>query len=172
VSTAKLNVWITAIGDPCHIIEPPPDEQWYVHIVDCEGNVLTWCGRKFRDIPTKCGHAEIEIPPGCYAVFASHSKEGEGVGEFGNRLTHVQIVRANCGDHVCVTLFSPSLWHCGTWFRAAIEQHAAGLAKAGVNQDVARAAIGAVQNLLNNMKPDRFAANLEAFQEKPRKAKR
>ena len=169
MSTAKLNVWITEIGDPCHIIQPPKGEEWFVHIVDCEGKVLTWCGRKFRDIPTKCGHAEIEIPPGCYVVFASHSREGEGVGEFGNRLTHVQIVRANCGDHVCVTLFSPSLWYCGTWFNAAVRQQQAALGRAGVDQKTARVALAAVDDLLQKIKPDRFAANLEAFQEKAKK---
>ena len=169
MSTATLNVWITEIGDPCHIINPPPDEQWYVHIVDCDGKVLTWCSKTYRDIPTKCGHAEIEIPPGCYTVFASHSKKGEGVPPFGNRLTHVQIVRANCGDHVCVTLFSPSLWFCGTWFAAALQQHATGLARANVDPRLAKTAITAVQEVLHAMKPEPFAANLEAFQDKPTK---
>jgi hypothetical protein len=168
MSTAKLNVWVTEIGDPCHIINPPNGEQWYVHIVDCEGKVLTWCGRKYRDIPTKCGHVEIEIPPGCYTVFASHSKTGQGVPPFGNRLTHVQIVRANCGDHVCVTLFSPSIWYCGTWFAHAIRYQAADLARAGADEKVQRAALTAVGNLLDTIKPDRFAENLQAFQEEPR----
>ena len=81
----------------------------------------------------------------CPTPFASHSKEGQGVPPFGNRLTHVQVVRANCGDHVCVTLFSPSLWFCGTWFRAAVEQQLNGLTKARVDPKVARGAIDAVQ---------------------------
>ena len=167
MSTATLNVWITAIGDPCHIVD---GDEWFVHIVDCEGKVLQWCGRKFRDIPAKCGHAEIEIPPGCYAVFAGHSKEGSGVPPFGNRLTHVQVVRANCGDHICVTLFSPSLWYCGTWFKAAVEQQIPGLTKARVDQKITRAAIEAVQNLLEALPPaDTFTANLQALQQRPKK---
>jgi hypothetical protein len=161
MSTATLNCWITEIGDPCHIIN---HDEWFVHIVDCEGKVLTWCGKTYRDIPTKCGHAEIEIPPGCYAVFAGHSTKGTGIGEFGNRLTHVQIVRANCGDHVCVTLFSPSLWYCGTWFKAAIKQQAAGLKKAGVDDKTAKAAVDAVQNVLGKLRCDTFTQNLEVFQ--------
>jgi hypothetical protein len=167
MSTAKLNVWITAIGDPCHMMQERSDEQWYVHIVDCEGKVLTWCGRKYRDIETKCGHVEIDIPPGCYAVFASHTKGG-GEGNFGNRLTHVQIVRANCGDHVCVTLFSPTLWYCGTWFADAVRQQTVALRRAGVNEEVARNAIGAVEALLQQGKVDRFTTNtFEALREKP-----
>lgn len=79
MSTAKLNVWITEIGDPCHFIEPSPNENWYVHILDCDGKVLEWCGRRYRDFLAKCGHVEIEVPPGCYTVMASHSPEGKGV---------------------------------------------------------------------------------------------
>jgi hypothetical protein len=161
MSTARLNVWITEIGDPCHIID---HDQWFVHIVDCEGRVLKWCGRTYRDIPTKCGHAEIEIPPGCYAVFAGHTPKTTGT-SFGNRLTHVQIVRANCGDHICVTLFSPSLWHCGTWFKAAITQQAAGLAKAGVDDRTANVVVDAVQKLLAILPCDNFTKNLEVFQQ-------
>lgn len=158
MSTAKFNVWITEIGDPCHVIQEKGDEQWFVHVVDCDGKVVQWCGRKYRDIPAKCGHAEFDLPPGCYAVFASHTAGG-GEGNFGNRLTHVQIVRANCGDHVCVTLFSPTLWYCGTWFSEAVRFQIAQLERAGVRVDVAQNAIGAVQELLGQLKPDRFAAN-------------
>jgi hypothetical protein len=164
MSDANLNVWITAFGDPCHIIDV---DEWFVHVVDCGGKVVKWCGKTYRDIPTKCGHAEIQIPPGCYAVFASHSK-ASATHPFGNRLTHVQIVRVNCGDHACVTLFSPTMWFCGTWFKAAIEQHIELLANAKVDQKTARAAIDAVQNLLAKIPADPFSANLEEFQERPK----
>jgi hypothetical protein len=36
------------------------------------------------------------------------------------------MVRANCGDHACVTLFDPSLHLCGTWLGAAINTFVAG----------------------------------------------
>jgi hypothetical protein len=168
MSTAMLNVWITEIGDPCHIIKPSQQDPrgWFVHVLDCDGQVLEWCDRKYRDIPAKCGHAEIEVPPGCYTVLASHTPgagEINGIPVFGNRLTHVQIVRVNCGDHACVTLFSPTMWHCGTWFKAAIAQEAAGLAKAGVNRDTAKAAITAVDKLLGQMKIDPFTQNMQAL---------
>lgn len=168
----KFNVFISEIGDGCHIIDPPDGEEWFVHVVDCEGKVLKFCGKEFRDIPAKCGHAEFEAPPGCYMVFASHSKKGEGVPPFGNRLTHVQIVRANCGEDVCVTLFSPSLWYCGTWFNAAVRQQVAGLARAGADERITANAIAAVDALLERVKPDRFAENLQAFQERPDNKKR
>jgi hypothetical protein len=169
MSTATLNVWISAIGDPCHIVD---GDHWFVHIVDCEGRVLRWCGREYRDIPAKCGHAEIQIPPGCYAVFAGHSRKGEGIPPFGNRLTHVQIVRANCGDHVCVNLFSPSLWFCGTWFRAALLHHLPDLQRTEIDPGTVRTAADAVQNLLDKLPAEPFADNLQAFQQEAGRDKR
>jgi hypothetical protein len=156
MSLATLNVWVTAIGDPCHI-DNDPTRKVVVHIVDCEGNVLTWCGRTYRDIPTECGHATIEIPPGCYAVFAS---EGVGIGTFGNVLTHVQIVRANCGDHVCVTLFTPSAHLCGTWFGAAVGLYLAEMTKAVGDPRLVTGALEAVQKLVAKLPADTFSSNL------------
>lgn len=166
--TAKLCVWITEIGDPCHIIKEQVNEKWYVHIVDCEGNVPEWCGRKLRDFETRCGHAEIEVPPGCYVVFASHSREGEGWGNFGNRLTHVQVVRVNCGDEVCVTLFSPELWYCGAWFAGAILQQEAGLTQLGIEPKVIQGAVTAVRTLLERVPATAFTRNFEVFQDERR----
>lgn len=162
---ATLCVWITEFGEPCQIMKERPNEKWFVHIVDCEGKVLEWCGRKFRDIETKCGHVEIKVPPGCYAVFASHSRKGEGVGEFGNRLTHMQIVRVNCDDQACVTLFSPEGWFCGTWFAAAVRGQATLLTRLGVDREVIRGAVTAIDRLLEKIPPGPFAKNLQAFQE-------
>ena len=171
MSTATLNVWITEIGDPCHIIKPHGDEEWFVHVTDCDGNVVEWCGRKYRDIPAKCGHVEIELPPGCYSVLASHTKGGGWFPPFGNRLTHVSIVRVNCGDHACVTLFSPSIWHCGTWFKTAIQDHTAALTKAGMKAETARGAIAAIDTFLQQVKIDPFTQNMEALQKPAPKEK-
>jgi hypothetical protein len=170
MSTATLNVWITEIGDPCHIIKPNPDPVtgdplgWFVHVLDCDGKVLEWCGTTYRDIPAKCGHAEIELPPGCYSVMASHSPKGVGVPPFGNRLTHVSVVRVNCGDHACVTLFSPSIWNCGTWFKTAIQDHTAVLVKGGMKAEVARGAVAAIDAFLKQVKIDPFTQNMEVLQ--------
>lgn len=167
MSTATLNVWITNFGDPCHIIDT---DNWFVHITDCNGKVLEWCDRKYAFLRAKCGHLEIEVPPGCYAVFAGHSAEGAGVQPFGNRITHVQIVRANCGDHICVTLFSPSGWHCGTWFAEAVETQIGVLQRADINVELAKAAVHAVREFTDALKPDTFAKNtLFAFGEPPEK---
>lgn len=155
--TATLCVWVTAFGDPCHIMEA---EQFYVHVTDCEGHVLKWCKKQYSFIPTKCGMVEIEVPPGCYSVFATHTdKVQNGVPPFGNRLTHVQVVRVNCGDHVCVTLFSPSMWYCGTWFADAVTAHLALFEKNKIDPKLATAAVTAVNALLATFKPDPYAGN-------------
>ena len=169
MSTATLNVWITNFGDACHIVDR---ENWFVHITDCNGKVLKWCNRKYSFIRTKCGHVEIEIPPGCYSVFAGHSGRGEGVPPFGNRLTHVQVVRANCGDHICVTLFSPSMWHCGTWFAEAVHTQIGRLEAADINVGLAKEAVEAVRRFVDVLEPDTFAQNtLFAFKEARQKRK-
>jgi hypothetical protein len=160
--TAKLCVWVTAFGDPCHIMEA---EQFYVHVTDCQGHVLTWCKKTYSFIPTKCGMVEIDVPPGCYSVFATHSAKGTGVKPFGNRLTHIQVVRVNCGDNVCVTLFSPTLWHCGTWFADAV--HTQIPTALQEHRVLAEAAVKAVQALLAKIEPDPFIANTRPLLEEP-----
>ena len=167
MGTATLHIWLTPIGKICGTIQPVAGESWYVHIVDCDGNVVEWCGRKYRDIETKCGFVEVEVPPGCYGVLASHTKGTAVNPPFGNRLTHVQVVRVNCGDHACVTLFSPNLSWCGTWFAAALRQHQAGLAEAGVRPEAVKAATTAIDTILKQLKPDTFTKNMQALQNAP-----
>ena len=170
MSTATLNVWITEIGDPCHIIKPSPSDPmgWFVHVVDCDGKVLEWCGRRYRDIPAKCGHVELEVPPGCYSVLASHTPaRAGGIPPFGGRLTHVQVIRVNCGDHACVTLFSPTIWHSGTWFKTAIADHTAALVEGGMKAETARGAVAAIDTFLQQVKIDPFTQNMEALRRGP-----
>lgn len=154
MSTATLNVWITAFGDPCHIVKEQQGEAWYVHVLDCDGQPVEWCGRKYLNIPAKCGHAEFELPPGCYAVLASHTFVQNPANGFGNRLTHVGVVRVNCGDHACVTLFSPSAWFCGTWFAKAVQGYAQA---GGFDRAVAQRAVQAVNALLEQLPADPFS---------------
>ena len=155
MSTAKLNVWITEFGDPCHIVDR---DQWFVHITDCNGKVLEWCGKKFAFLPAKCGHLEIEIPPGCYTVFAGHNPQAKP-GSFGNRLTHVQIVRANCGDHVCVTLYSPTASKCGTWFAHAVHTQRRALEAAGIDPELIQHTVKTVNKFVEALPYDRFTQN-------------
>ena len=166
MSTANLNVWITNFGDPCHINDT---ETWFVHIVDCEGKVLEWCGRKYSFIPAKCGHLAIDVPPGCYGVFAGHSPRPGSRPPFGNRLTHIQVIRVNCGDHACVTLFSPSMWFCGTWFATAVSTQLGALQTANVDPKLATAAVQAVRALLDKIPIDPFTANTREFEQEPAK---
>jgi len=155
MSTANLNVWITDIGDPCHIT----DKEYFVHIVDCGGNPLEWCGKKYTFIPARCGHLQVDIPPGCYAVLAS---QGGGYPPFGNLLTHVQVVRANCGDHVCVTLFAPTGHFCGSWFANAVLYYLKTPGGVVLDPKLGNAAVQAVQALLAKIPVDPFTANTVA----------
>jgi hypothetical protein len=122
MSTATLNIWITKMGDPCRIEDTIPH---FVYVLYCNGEPLVWCKKLYVGMQTTCGHLEVEVPPGCYVVGAVQGQGGL-VGHppsLGNYLTHIAIVRANCGDHVCVTLFDPSFHFCGTWLGSAINTH-------------------------------------------------
>jgi hypothetical protein len=106
---AKLNVWISAMDDPCGV----DNRTWYVTIYDCDGNVLEWCGRKYVVLPAKCGHLEIEVPPGCYYLKAVWGFRLLGGIYYVNHFTDAVIVQAICDQTVCVKLFNPSIHRCG-----------------------------------------------------------
>lgn len=160
MSTANLNIWITRFGDACHMEDKEP---YFVHIVDCNGRPLNYCGKTYTFLPAKCGHLEIDVPPGCYSVFAGHSPNPGNRPPFGNRLTHVSVVRVNCGDHACVTLFAPTLWHCGTWFWHALTTQLPGLATANIDRKLVTNAAEAVNALLAKLPPDPFVQNTLGF---------
>ena len=144
MSTAHLDVWVTAVGDACRMDE---EHQWFVHVLHCDGSILEWCDRRYSNIPTKCAHVEIEIPPGCYMVCATWSPAppGSQPTSLGNHISHVVAVRANCGDHVCVTLFPPTFHFCGRWWIIAARD----LIQMGVmDQNLGERAIGAVEEVL------------------------
>jgi hypothetical protein len=137
MSTAKLNVYITELGQPCTIT----NRTWVVAVAHCDGTVLNWSegrwrtkdgdpwrpiplhappgtpplppGYYYENVPAYNGHVEIEVPPGCYAVSASmHTWYLNGV-LLGNWYTHNAIVQACCGHDVCVTLYAPTKEACG-----------------------------------------------------------
>ena len=64
------------------------------------------------------GHIVLEVPPGCYQVSAS-VHVWIAIGQVGNKIllgnlaTHKCVAHVECDQHVCVTLFQPSGWHCG-----------------------------------------------------------
>ncbi|MBL7731095.1 MAG: hypothetical protein JNM88_07955 [Chitinophagaceae bacterium] len=106
----KLNIYVSAMDNPCGIDQ----RTWYVTIYDCDGNVLQYCGRKYVVMPARCGHLEVEVPPGIYYIKAVWSFRLLGGIYYVNHFTDAAIVQACCGDHVCVKLFNPSIHRCGT----------------------------------------------------------
>lgn len=161
MSTANLNIWVLkSEGNRC-LIEDQIDH--YVYVVDCEGNPLVWCGKTYVELKMNCGHLELTVPPGCYFVGAVRNPfSKQSFPPFGNHLSHLAMVRINCGDHACVTLFDPTFHHCGTWFEKAIEVHtAAGVGGAvGAAMKEARPAIAKLVAALEKENPDTFALNL------------
>ncbi len=134
MSTSRLNVWVTEMGEPCTIT----NRRWVVAISKCDGGVLDWAGGRYRhrdtdpwtditqhtppgsnisgyffdSIPTLGGHVEIELPPGQYVVRATmHSWFVNGK-LFGNWATDRGVVTTCCGGHSCVTLYAPSAMAC------------------------------------------------------------
>jgi hypothetical protein len=158
MSTATLNIWITKRGFPCEI---SPIEH-NVYVLHCDGRILKWCGKKYVNLRTKCGHLELEIPPGCYVVGAvDWSPANPDAPYLGNNLTHIAIVRANCGDHICVTLFDPSLHFCGTWVGNALSTilHGGGGVPPRALTEVLQNANTAVNALVQALPPDGFVLN-------------
>lgn len=160
MSTAKLNVWVTRVGDPC---KTDMEHQWFVHVLHCDGTILDWCGRRYMNIPTKCGHAEIEVPPGQYMLCATWSPAPPSTSptSLGNHISHLALVRVNCGDHACVTLFPPTFHWCGIWWLRALAVHSEmGL----LDRDRAQAAMEAVRAVLDEVKVDPFTEAMEEIE--------
>lgn len=108
---SKLNIFVSGVDDPCSI----DDRTWYVTIFDCDGRVLTWCGRRFVVMPARCGHLEVEVPPGCYYIKAvwGFTVVRPGLVYRVNHFTDAAIVQACCEKTTCVKLFNPSAHRCG-----------------------------------------------------------
>ena len=159
LGTARLQVWTTGIGS-CEITE----EEQYVHVLHCDGRILEWCDTRYTNQPTKCGHVELEVPPGCYIVCATLGEgreDSDSPGSLGNHISHVALVRVNCDDHVCVTLFQPDFEHCGIWWLRALEQH---MSRGGVDPDVGREAARAVGRVLETVPRTTLTENMMAIE--------
>jgi len=107
---AKLNIWVSAMDDPCGVDDK---HNWYITIYDCDGKVLQWCNKKYVVLPAKCGHLEIEVPPGCYYIKAVWGYYFHKDVYHCNHFTDAAIVQAICGQTTCVKLFNPSIHRCG-----------------------------------------------------------
>ncbi len=135
---AKLNIWISALDNPCKI----SSKRWFVNIFTCDGSPLIWCNKEYVGIGTdKCGHLEVEVPPGCYyinAVEAWYIKDGV---YYGNHYTHNAIVQARCDEVVCVRLFASSLHRCGVIFAKAVQN------AININRDLVQIAEPLIDNI-------------------------
>lgn len=163
---AKLQVFISDVGDPCGTLveERDPGRPTTVTVLDCDG-VLRWpCGRfrfpggewervpdeGYLNLPSRCGHVEFEVPPGCYWVLAgSVSAPREDALSF-NGTTHVGIVQAACDCTVCVKLFNPTFRICWRWFREGLDRQAQG---GRVSPDEVRQVDEIVEGLLARFDP-------------------
>jgi len=115
---AKLNIWITEPGNPCKIDK----RTWFVNIFGCDGRILEWCDRRYIVQEAKCGHLELDVPPGCYVINAVWGYWIDPKGLIhGNHFTHNAVVQACCDKTACVTLFTPTDHHCGVIFRLAVK---------------------------------------------------
>ncbi len=108
MGVAKLNVWIADVVDPCKI----SDLTWFVNVTDCGGHVVEWCGRRYAAIPAKCGHVEIDVPPGCYIVSAAKSAAIIPPFLYLNYITHFSLVAVRCDEKACVHLYAPTYHLC------------------------------------------------------------
>ncbi len=117
MALGRLNVFVSELDHGCKV----DSRTWYVTIYDCDGRVLDWCGRRYVAIPARCGHLEIELPPGCYTLLATWSfAVGPGGIIYGNHFTDHAVAHVCCGEETCVTLFTPSAHRCGLLFDIAL----------------------------------------------------
>ena len=119
---AKLNIFVSRIDDPCKISR----RTWYVTIYNCDGSVLSHCGRRYVVLPARCGHLEVDVPPGCYYIKAVWGYRQVGPGVYrANHFTDAAIIQACCEQTTCVKLFNPSIHRCGFIYALALRDLAA-----------------------------------------------
>ena len=167
--TARICAFVAKINEPCRIDEGT----WFGHALYCNGEIVTHCGRRLTNLEVKCGHFEVEVPPGCYVICATWSR-GTSSQSLGNHLTHCAIVQVKCGETACVTLFNPSLHTCGTHFGHAIRDAVGAGQLPREALAVAQRAQEAVADLLRYVPAEGFAAQtanlgVEAQPKRPRK---
>ena len=130
----KLNIWVSALDNPCGIWNNHEKDGWRITILDCDG-IFKWdCGTYlnpegdwqpvpngiYANIPFRCGHLEVKLPPGTYwvvaAIWAGNFEPGTDSVRF-NKSTHVGIAQVKCDKATCLKLFNPSIKLCWTWFK-------------------------------------------------------
>ncbi len=114
---ATLDVWVHDIQDPCRI----SDATWRVNVTDCQNRVISYCGRRYANIPAPCGHVEFRLPPGCYIVWAALSVAVVPPFLYANYITHFAFVHVDCHEAGCVHLYAPSYKMCWRAFLLATQ---------------------------------------------------
>ena len=114
---ARLDVWVHDIQDPCRI----SDATWRVNVTDCQNRIITYCGRRYANIPARCGHVEFPLPPGCYIVWAALSVAIVPPFLYANYITHFAFVHVDCHESGCVHLYAPSYRKCWRAFLLATQ---------------------------------------------------
>jgi hypothetical protein len=167
MSTAKLNVWVTAVGDASRV---DMAHQWYVHVLHPSGDILEWAGTDYRNLLTTNGHREIELPPGEYMVVATWSPApgGTAPSTLGNHATHVAVVRVNSGDHIGVVLFTPTFHFCSIWWIIALQELQTLKLLPKEATAPAKAALEAAKNLLTYIPADEVTRRMLKIEEKKR----
>lgn len=139
---AKLNIWVSGRDDPCSV----SPITWYVTIYNCDGSVLEWCERKYVVLPAKCGHLEVEVPPGCYYIKAVWGYRLVETGVYWvNHFTDAAIVQAVCEKTTCVKLFNPSDHRCGYIYALALKDL---MKQKAIKPELAKKAIEAINAVL------------------------
>lgn len=89
---------------------------------DCCGRILEWSGHSpYSMIPAPDGHVDIDVPPGKYIIRAGQDVYFCCTDLWGNDWTDHGVVTVGCGDTKCVTLYSPSVSHCGWGWLEAVK---------------------------------------------------
>jgi len=90
----------------------------------------------------------------------------------GNHISHLSMIRANCGDEVCATLFPPTFHWCGIWWLVALRET---MALKRMPKEAGRAAeiaVKAVDDLLKLLPQDEVTKNMMRLTEnRPKKPK-
>jgi len=139
-----LNVWVHDEGNPCRM----SDEVWLVNVTYCSGLLVEWCGKTYGFIEAKCGHTEIELPPGCYIVYALQLLFVPGSKFPFFRSTHFGMVMVECDCTACVHLYTPTyrqvIRPVGDVARTLVEKQGVPPEKA---EQLAKAANAVLENL-------------------------
>jgi hypothetical protein len=160
VGTGKINIWIAEGGNPCGISETGGyNVPWVVAIADCRGKTLHWCEQDYINLVTKCGHLEVEVPPGKYILRAAQAMNPEGT--WCNLLTDTGVVTVSCGETVCVTLFYSTWSGCHSLWEWTLEEALRVNILGNMTAEVIKPAIEAHRKLREYLKPTDFDREYE-----------